>query len=53
VRYVVGPTKRLPSSFNPLNFSPVEIREMVEMGKEDAQNIVVQGLETHMYTFFM
>jgi predicted acylesterase/phospholipase RssA len=42
-RYVVAPTKSLPSGSIPLTFSPQEIETMIGFGLEDAKTVVKKG----------
>jgi predicted patatin/cPLA2 family phospholipase len=42
-RYIVGPSKSLPSGSVPLTFSPKEIDEMIQIGLNDALNAVDKG----------
>jgi len=42
-RYLVAPTKKLPSGSIPLKFSPEQIEQMIQMGIEDAINVVSNG----------
>lgn len=42
-RYVVSPTKKLPSGSIPLTFSPDDIEKMIGYGIEDGKNIVAMG----------
>ena len=42
-RYVVAPTKPLPSGSVPLVFSPAEIETMIAYGSQDAQDVVKKG----------
>ncbi len=42
-RYVVAPTKPLPSGSVPLVFSPSEIETMIAYGLQDAQDVVKKG----------
>jgi len=44
-RYIVSPSKKLPSSLIPLTFSPKQIEEMIEIGVEDAKNAIIHGFE--------
>jgi predicted acylesterase/phospholipase RssA len=42
-RYVVAPTKALPSGNTPLIFSPSQIETMINYGLQDAQNVINKG----------
>jgi predicted acylesterase/phospholipase RssA len=42
-RYVVAPTKSLPSGSIPLTFSPKDIETMIGYGLEDAKNVIQKG----------
>jgi predicted patatin/cPLA2 family phospholipase len=42
-RYIVAPTAALPSGVFPLNFSSDEIGEMIDMGIQDAKEVVEMG----------
>jgi predicted acylesterase/phospholipase RssA len=42
-RYIVAPTKKLPSGSIPLTFSAAQIDQMIQMGLEDAKNVVAKG----------
>lgn len=42
-RYIIEPKKKLPSGSIPLTFSPKDIETMIEIGIEDAKNVVGQG----------
>jgi len=48
LRYVVAPTRRLPSSFIPLNFSPADLELMIKFGQEDAKTIIDMGESIHI-----
>ena len=43
IRYVVQPSKKLPSGPIPLNFKPDQIKTMIQMGIIDGQNAVKKG----------
>ena len=47
-RYVVAPTKKLPSGAIPLTFSPEEIEEMIDMGMKDAKDVVNEGARINL-----
>jgi predicted patatin/cPLA2 family phospholipase len=42
-RYIVSPTTALPSGYIPLNFSPAQIQQMIQLGVDDAKNAVQIG----------
>ncbi len=42
-RYIIGPTKKLPSGLIPLTFSKSEIETMINMGIDDAKKVVEMG----------
>lgn len=42
-RYLVAPSKSLPSGLIPLTFSPAQIEIMIEQGIQDAQRVIEQG----------
>jgi predicted patatin/cPLA2 family phospholipase len=42
-RYIVAPTKVLPSGLIPLDFTQSQIQEMIDMGVEDAKHVVAMG----------
>jgi predicted patatin/cPLA2 family phospholipase len=42
-RYVIAPTRNLPSGKIPLNFSPSQIEAMIKYGYEDAKNVIHLG----------
>jgi len=43
IRYVVAPTKPLPSGDIPLSFKPDQIETMIQMGIVDGKNVVKKG----------
>ena len=43
IRYVVAPSKKLPSGNVPLGFKPDQIRQMIDMGITDGTNAVKKG----------
>ena len=47
LRYLVAPTRILPSSIIPLNFNPAQIEVMILYGQEDAKSIIEQGEGVH------
>ena len=47
-RYVVAPTKALPSGSIPLTFSPNEIEVMIGFGQDDAKEVVQKGPGVHL-----
>ena len=44
IRYVVSPSKALPSSIFPLQFNPQQIEEMIQLGQIDAKNKIGLGV---------
>ena len=42
-RYIVSPTKQLPSGPIPLTFSPSQLQKMIDIGMDDAKNVVKMG----------
>ena len=42
-RYVVVPSKTLPSGLIPLNFDKKQLQEMIDIGKADAQAVIGLG----------
>lgn len=40
-RFVISPTRSIPSSVYPFNMDPKQIEEVFEMGKMDAQNVIM------------
>ncbi len=44
-RYIISPTKKLPSGLIPLTFSPEQMEEMIEIGAEDGKNAAKHGFE--------
>jgi hypothetical protein len=43
LRYIIEPTKKLPSGSIPLVFSPEQIETMIQVGYEDAKNVIKLG----------
>ena len=44
IRYLIAPTRALPSSIIPLNFAPADIETMLRYGQEDAKSIIEKGI---------
>jgi predicted patatin/cPLA2 family phospholipase len=42
-RYIVAPTQKLPSGSVPLEFSPVQMNNMIELGISDAKKVTEMG----------
>jgi predicted acylesterase/phospholipase RssA len=43
LRYIITPTKKLPSGSIPLVFSPEQIETMIQVGYDDAKNVIKLG----------
>ncbi len=46
-RYVIGPSKPLPSGLIPLSFNPTILEEMIQLGISDANKIISEGIGIH------